>query len=56
MPIFSFLQVPPKGDSRQALGPKINKVNMRKFLKHVFTLIKVETHIKSGLAPLFPPP
>ena len=29
---------------------------MRKFLDYVVTLIKVDKHIKSGWAPLFPPP
>ena len=41
---------------RQALEPKKEKVKMRKFLKYVFTLIKVVKLIKSGWAPLFPPP
>ena len=29
---------------------------MRKILKYVFTLVKVDKHIKSGWAPLFRPP
>ena len=29
---------------------------MRKFFKYVFTSIKVDKQIKSGWAPLFPPP
>ena len=34
----------------------MKKVKMKKFLKYVFTLIKVEKSIKSCWAPLFPPP
>jgi hypothetical protein len=33
----------------------VKKVKKRKFLKYVFTLIKVDKQIKSGWAPLFPP-
>ena len=47
---FKFFSSTNKRASRQALRPKLKKVKMRKFLAYVFTLIKVDTHIKSGWA------
>ena len=38
---FSFFLVPPKGTIRWALGTKLKKVKMKKFLKYIFTPIKV---------------
>ena len=34
-----FFQVHPKREKRQAFGPKMKEVKMRKFSKYVFTLV-----------------